>query len=289
MPPQGVIQKAVLSVVQRLVPSSLRTRLGGLRRALAARSYAGTTHACSVCGAGLRGFRPLAALEGGKYVADVDVAGRVHKAADYETLNLEAFQCPACAAPDKARLYALYLAERLPSLTAPARLVHFAPEGGLSTFIKGVNPGIEYRTADLNRSDVDDQADLTDLRCYADASVAAFLCSHILEHVPDDRAAMRELFRILHPRGFGIVMVPILLSLDGTYEDPSKTTPAERLRHFGLEDHLRIYAKADFVARLQKVGFAVDTFGVEHFGAERFRRHGITPTSVLYVVRKPAD
>jgi predicted SAM-dependent methyltransferase len=45
------------------------------------------------------------------------------------------------------------------------------------------------------------------------------------------------LYRILKPGGWGIIMVPILLSIEETYEDRSIVTESERLLHFGLEDH----------------------------------------------------
>ena len=42
----------------------------------------------------------------------------------------------------------------------------------------------------------------------------------MLEHIPDDRAAMRELARVLTPTGFGIVQVPFRQGKQ-TDEDPS--------------------------------------------------------------------
>ena len=50
-----------------------------------------------------------------------------------------------------------------------------------------------------------------------------FFCSHILEHVENDRKAMRELYRILKSNGVGIIMAPILLTLKEVYENPHIT------------------------------------------------------------------
>ena len=66
--------------------------------------------------------------------------------------------------------------------------------------------------------------------------------SHVLEHITDDRAAMRELRRILRPGGWAIVMVPIEHGRTTTYEDPSITTPEERERAYWQSDHVRLYA-----------------------------------------------
>ena len=53
-----------------------------------------------------------------------------------------------------------------------------------------------------------------------------------------------------------------------------------------MGDHVRQYGRRDFVDRLTASGLKVDQLGVDHFGAETFRRHGIAENSVLYVVRR---
>jgi SAM-dependent methyltransferase len=144
---------------------------------------------------------------------------------------------------------------------------------------------IDYRSADLTRKDVDDRVDIT---CcpYADGSVDVFLCSHVLEHIADDRKAMRELCRILAPDGFGIVLVPIFPHINETHEDAKLDTLELRWKYFGGGDHMRQYGKRDFVDRLETAGFSVDQVGMDYFGREVFRQAGIAEDSVLYVVRK---
>ena len=124
------------------------------------------------------------------------------------------------------------------------------------------------------------------MRAYGDASKDVFICSHILEHIPDDDKAIAELYRVLKPGGWGIIMVPLLIGLAHTYEDSSITTEEGRLRHFGLEDHLRVYSKNDFLQRLKRAGFEVKEFSVDYFGAAAFEKNGITKNSILYVVEK---
>ena len=134
---------------------------------------------------------------------------------------------------------------------------------------------------------VDDKVDVTDMKCYEDNSFDAFICSHVLEHIPDDLKAMSELFRVLKPGGWGITMVPINTAHRDIREDFTKTTEAERWQYFGQGDHVRVYSRAGFLGRLAQAGFRVRALGIQHFGAERFARHGISAGSVLYISDKP--
>jgi len=63
--------------------------------------------------------------------------------------------------------------------------------------------------------------------------------------------AMRELRRVLRPTGRAVVQVPVLRK--DTIEDPGECNPAERLRRFGQDDHVRVYG-SDFPDRLEDAG-----------------------------------
>jgi SAM-dependent methyltransferase len=129
----------------------------------------------------------------------------------------------------------------------------------------------------------DDKVDITDMNCYPSGSFDLIVCSHVLEHVPDDAKAIRELNRVLAPNGSAILMVPILLGLQQTDEDPSVTDVNERWRRFGQDDHVRMYARNDFLQRLQAGGFEVESLDAAKFGCEIFQQCGITEQRVLYV------
>ncbi|TMJ03004.1 MAG: class I SAM-dependent methyltransferase [Alphaproteobacteria bacterium] len=254
-----------------------------LRRRFDLLSYLGRACRCPVCLTGLRAFKPAR----GGFPDELARHGFVHPASAFETFNLEAVSCPACDATDRERLTALYLVEMFRTFDPRRRyrLIEFAPGAGLPVLFRRY-PFVGYRSADLYRADVDDRVDITDMRIYADQSVDVLLCSHVLEHVPEDRKAMSELHRILKSSGFGIVLVPLVTGVDETHEDPAIDTPALRWKHYGLDDHVRQYGRRDFVDRLTGAGFTVDQLGIDHFGAAAFREAGITEKSVLYVVRR---
>jgi hypothetical protein len=243
--------------------------------------YRGTAYQCPLCMSNLASFLPLP----GQFRITLEIKGRSFTAPDFETLNVDNYLCPVCRCSDRDRLIALYLNRLTNELAAGKRLLHFAPERSLSKYLRHTAP-YDYRTADLKMKNVDEKVDITRMATYNDNSLDCFICSHILEHVPDDTQAMRELFRILKPGGWGIVMTPILPGLDTSYEDFSKTAPEERLEHFGQRDHVRVYAKGDFIRRLENAGFAVMQVGVDFFGADSMRRSGVNEKSCLYVLMK---
>lgn len=162
--------------------------------------------------------------------------------------------CPTCGALERHRLMWLFLERRTDLLDAPRHILHIAPEAPLAKKLRTL-PGATYVTGDLLSPTADLRLDITRLP-FADGTFDAVLCSHVLEHIPDDRAAMRELRRVMSPRGWGILQSP-MSAAPHTFEDPSVTDPRERERLFGQWDHVRLYGQ-DYGDRLTAAGFALD-------------------------------
>jgi len=166
--------------------------------------------------------------------------------------------CPHCGALERHRLLALFFEKKTNLYTQPdLRMLHVAPERCFESHLRA-RVGAGYLTADLEDPHADVRMDITHIE-YPDATFDVIYCSHVLEHVSDDRAALRELHRVLKPDGWALIMVPI--TADRTFEDPSVTDPKERERRFGQDNHVRRYGR-DFVGRLQETGFNVRVFGV---------------------------
>jgi predicted SAM-dependent methyltransferase len=164
-------------------------------------------------------------------------------------------------------------------------VLHFAPEKRLEQRL-AAQPNLDYVSTDLDRPRAMVKADITALP-FPDESFDVILCSHVLEHVIDDRQAMAELFRVLKPSGWAVLQVPISRRRSETFEDPTIVAPRDRERLYGQADHVRIYGR-DFTARVREAGFTVreEDYGRE-LGEARARRYGLRPHKVgLHVCSK---
>ncbi|MBT8264372.1 MAG: class I SAM-dependent methyltransferase, partial [Muriicola sp.] len=159
---------------------------------------------------------------------------------------------PSTLSLERHRLLWLYLKNETKFFSKPYTVLHFAPEQAFyKRFRKLIN--LNYTTTDLNSPLADVKADICNLP-FKDNSFDVILCNHVLEHIPDDRKAMSELFRILKPGGWGIFQIPQDLTRANTFEDNSITDKKERARVFGQYDHVRIYGR-DYFDKLRSVGF----------------------------------
>ena len=162
--------------------------------------------------------------------------------------------CPACHAAERHRLQALVvdaLAARYDF--ASMSMLHVAPEAILQDRFR--TEFGSYTTADLVRADVDLNFDLTDVPLEA-GSYDVVYASHVLEHIPDDRAAIAEIRRLLAPGGFAVLPVPMVCAQTVEYPVPVESE-AGHVRAPG-PDYFDRFAEFD----------AVEVFRSRDFGDE---------------------
>lgn len=201
-------------------------------------------------------IRPLIAffLKGSKYTDPIDGKSfRKFLPYGYENQR-ENVLSPSTLSLERHRLLWLYLKNETKLFNAPLKLLHFAPEQAFyKRFRKMKN--LEYTTTDLNSPLADVKADICNLP-FEDNSFDFILCNHVLEHIPDDTKAMKELYRILKKGGTAILQIPQDLSREHTFEDNSITSRKERAKIFGQYDHVRVYGR-DYFDKLRSIGFKV--------------------------------
>jgi SAM-dependent methyltransferase len=224
--------------------------------------FFGMSRYCPVCGSLLAGFLPY----GGR------------------ALRSEAL-CPVCGSLERHRLMSLYFRAATDIWDRrPKTVLHVAPEPAIARLLCQAR-FLHYVSADLSDPGAMLHVDITNIPVRANV-FDIILCSHVLEHIPDDRRAMSELLRVLKPGGWAMLQVPICG--DDTIEDPS-AGPDERERRFGRHDHVRSYGK-DYPDRLRAAGFlvTVDPF-VRNLGRDCTRCCGLQDDEDLYIGHKPAE
>jgi colanic acid/amylovoran biosynthesis protein len=211
--------------------------------------YAGRGVQCPICGRSARRFAP-------------------HRDRPYA-------ECPHCHSLERHRALWLWLRHRIPH---GALVLHVAPEQGLAARLRALP--IEYVSTDLESPLAMRHDDVTALPD-PDGSFDVVICNHVLEHISDDRAAMRQIRRVLRPGGFAVLQHPIRAQAE-TFEDWTVVTPQDRLQVFGQEDHVRVYGR-DFVDRLREAGFdEVDLMEVEdEIPAPLHARYGLRPSPTV--------
>lgn len=239
--------------------SGYRRYLDVARRRLARLVYRGSGVSCPCCGREFRSFAP-----------------------DWNRSNAI---CPGCGAHERHRSLCLYLEQRTELGQRSMSLLHFAPEFALATRLRQI-PDLEYVTTDLDPSVGELTLDITQL-ALEDESFDAIICSHVLEHVEDDRSAMRELHRVLRPGGWALVLVPLDLNRETTYEDSSIKTPDERREAFWQEDHVRLYS-LDIADRLREAGLEVTTeYFADHLPPGDAERFGLSGPDIIFRCIRP--
>ena len=211
---------------------------------------------------------------GNRYICPV-CQGNFRKLLPYGVRARPNAQCPGCGSLERHRLLWLYLKERTGFFTRNLRVLDVAPMPVLQQRWRKL-PNLDYLSVDIASPTAMVQMDITDMK-FPEHQFDCILCYHVLEHIPDDRKAMQELFRVLKPGGWAILQSPIDSTRTTTLEDPSISTPEERERAFGQSDHVRVYG-LDYKDRLGSAGFIVrvDSYVKQLPGVivERYRLYG---------------
>ena len=192
--------------------------------------------------------------------------------------------CPACNAHERHRMLHLFFTRRPPAFLTqdrPGRILHFAPEQQVRSFTEQ-NPNLTTLCTDYARFMVARMprpgfvADIHRLPL-RDHVIDGLYCMHVLEHVADDRHAIRELHRVLKPGGEALIMVPFMMDQTETEEygapDPD------------IFDHVRGYSPLDFKDRLAPFDYE-EIMPAALMNPEEILRYRVPDSQVIYLCKK---
>jgi len=258
-----------MEFVKNLIPDLLIKEYRTYKKQKELRPFRGDKVFCPICKSGFNSFAPWGSPE--------------RKNA----------KCRNCSSLERHRLLYLYFNNKTNLFDgSEKRLLHFAPEKSFYN-IFSEKKYIEYIPCDLfpeqyiyyDKKVKIRKVDITNIS-FEDNFFDIILCNHVLEHIPDDIQAMKEMYRVMKKGGWGILSVPIDYSREKTYEDFTITAPEERVKAFGQHDHVRWYGK-DYKERLKSAGFKVteDDY-VKKFSPEELFRFGLNPKHIIYYCEK---
>lgn len=202
----------------------------------------------------------------------------------FESVSRRYRACPICQSLDRDRMISLFLDMLKPTEGKKLKVLHIAPSHALNRYLEQ-RDDIEYETTDLCMEDVNFNADIQDMPIVQDKTYDIIICSHILEHVKDDRKALIEIKRILKEDGICIFLVPLVVGLDET-DEAFGLSADENWKRFGQDDHVRLYGRTDFLNRLTQSGYCVYILKEDYFGKEIWRRNGLSDIHCLYAASK---
>jgi SAM-dependent methyltransferase len=229
---------------------------------------------CSCCNNHVT-YKPLIG-----YYENLQSQGFPYSIDDLEFLNLEEYMCTSCGSSDRDRFIAFYIDSIKKDYK---QVLHISPSYPLNNFIKSKFDSVT--TGDLYMDNVDIKLDLCNMSNIADESYDLVICSHVLEHVDDDKAAINEIYRVLKVGGQAILLVPICLSLKGKDEDLN-TNELERTKRFGQSDHVRLYGKQSFQDLLKSTNGKFSEINASDYKPNHIENLGLKEKNTLYILEK---
>lgn len=177
--------------------------------------------------------------------------------------HCEASICPGCGSNGRDRWLLHCLVACVPGVGPRTRLMETSPRMG-TAYKDAMSARVDYLASDYDQRahKADVAIDLQDI-ALPDDHLDVVLSAHVLEHVPDTDAALRELFRVLKPGGSLVLLVPVL--------QPFTAPPAEPEFH-GDDTPVFWRFGYDLTERLAKHGFDTRLLCPEGFRLHAVKR-----------------
>lgn len=190
--------------------------------------------------------------------------------------------CPMCGSFDRNRWFMYVLSNYTNVFVGRLRVLHFAPEPNVSERIRS-NPNCDYYSVDIKAGRAMHVADILDIP-YRDSFFDYVILNHVMEHISNEYVAMKEIQRVLKICGKMIISFPICTDID-TFEDTNICSDEDRLKHYGQEDHVRLYGR-DYIGRMEKYGWQVEVYTPqEKCSRQEIDKYGFIDSDVIMICK----
>ena len=185
--------------------------------------------------------------------------------------------CPMCNSLERHRFFKYWFDTVKNNFNEDTRILHFAPEKSISALLKNITKK-NYISVDIIPKRAMKVEDITE-PSFPDKSFDFIFCSHVLQHVRDDKKAISELYRVLDKNG-----MLILLGSHGN----KKTEEIMRMHPEGHAYFVRLYNTKDLINKLSSEGFSVEILYPENLinDATNFIKLGIRRGEALFICKK---
>jgi predicted SAM-dependent methyltransferase len=193
-------------------------------------------------------------------------------------------KCPTCRSLPRTRLIP-FSVEHFVLPKNSVALLHVAPNKPEYDYINGTFKNTQYDRMDiLKRDHTNLVLDLTKTNLPSN-SYDIIILWHVLEHIPQDTIAIKEMYRILKSDGKILMSVPIYpVGNQITFED-DKIDRSEYLKVHGHHDHCRSCG-LDYYKRFENLGFKTSILKVDELPLEEQARFGLSKNHVSWLFEK---
>ena len=194
-------------------------------------------------------------------------------------------KCPVCHSLERHRALYLYFEANKNKFFKNMTVLHFAPERIFYNYFSSLD--VDYWPVDINENykGIRKAVDITNMP-FENASIDMIVCNHVLEHIPNEREALSEMYRVLRDDGEAIVNVPLNVQLEETLEREEYNTPELRSKYYGQEDHVRVYGM-DIESRFADANFKVEVIKIsEEYSLEEMVRYGLKKNERIFILSK---
>ena len=194
--------------------------------------------------------------------------------------------CPKCNSLPRTRLIPFSLKHFKLTDNEP-KILHIAPNVNEYNYIKmHVTPLANYDRLNIRHvSHINIVQDLTQTNLESHQYELA-IAWHVLEHIPEDVKAIKEVYRLLKPEGHFLVSVPIYPTGNAATIEDSSIPYIDFETVHGHYDHCRSCG-LDYFERFEAIGFRTETLKVQDLKQEDINYFGLRTDHVVWCFTKP--
>ncbi len=202
------------------------------------------------------------------------------------TYNRWEYRCPCCDSIDRTRFIMAYIHKKLRS-KSNLKVLYFAPTPSGIHYLETKMHNFSVDTNDLylKNKDIKFHYDIQNMRGIDDKTYDVIICSHVLEHVVDDRLALKELHRVVKDGGKVLILVPLDLKR-AWFDEENGLSESENWRRFGQTDHVRRYTNNEIIKRIEEAGFKCSMITRNDLSKEIVRQNAFHKNIRIYLAEK---